>query len=105
MPKSSMSHIPSLNDDTQKSAFLEMCCYVQVAMYMISNCGQTLFLQSEALHFRLVVRRGTKNVQEISYFLKISSICIGSQAKAEAKVYFLKMCARWNGNIPKCCVF
>ena len=73
--------------------------------HMISSCGQTLFLQSERLHFRLVVGRGRKNVQEISYLLKIRSICRRGRARAEAKVYFLKMCARWNADSPKCSVF
>lgn len=48
-----------------------------------------------------VVRTGEKNDQEIPYFLKITSIHTGSWARAEANMYFLKICARWNANSPK----
>lgn len=96
MPKSNLPHAPSLNDDTKSSVCLQTCCCVQVARSVISNCGQTLSLQAEGLHLRLLVRRGAKNVQEISCFLKISSTSIGDWARTEAKVYFLEMCAGWN---------
>lgn len=93
MPKSNLPHAPSLSDDTKSSVCLERGCCVQVARSVISNCGQTLSLQAEGLHLRLLVRRGAKNVQEI-YFLKISSTSIGDRARTEAKVYFLEMCDR-----------
>lgn len=88
---------------THRSLFFCRCTGLYV--YMTPNWRQTPSLRSEGLYLMFVVRTGVKNVQEIPYFLKISSLRTESWARAEAKVYFLKIGARWNANSPKCCMF